>query len=98
MYNKKEYYDSPSIKVVDTIIENNYINCAEETYNKFGHGDAKIVLDKKIKTTGNKYFKYIINVDLKGMSKKDIIRTHYEKGNFDKYINYITLKDCNVVE
>ena len=95
LYNKKEYYKSSSIRVVDTKIENNYINCGEETYNKFGHSSAKIILDKKIKTTNNEY-DYIININTKGISKKDIIRTFYENRNFDKYINFITFRDCNV--
>ena len=47
---------------------------------------------------GGKHFVYIINGDLKGISKRDTIRTFYENGNFDEYINYVTFKDCNGME
>lgn len=96
LYNKKEYFDRSTIRVINSKIENNYINCGEETYNKFGHDNSKIILDKKLEKTNKKYT-YIINVNIKGMSKKDIISTFYENGNFNEYINYVTFKDCDVI-
>jgi hypothetical protein len=93
LYNKKKDYKNSKINVLNTKIKGNYLNCGIESFNKYGHESPVILIDNPPYNSGRKY-KYIINADLKKLSKRDIIRSFYDNENFNRYINLITFNEC----
>jgi hypothetical protein len=95
LYNKKEFYHEPGAKIINSMIVDNYINCGTEVFNKYGHNAPKITTNSILENT-NKRYKYILKANLSGVSKRDTIRAFYDDGNFNKYIDFVTLQDCKI--
>jgi len=95
LFNKKRSYKNSSINIFNSSLKGNYINCGQEEFNKYGNKQPIIYIDSLFKKT-NKNYRYKINSDISGLSKKDAIRAFYNNGNLDEYIDYVTFIDCEI--
>ncbi|MBT5407058.1 MAG: right-handed parallel beta-helix repeat-containing protein [Gammaproteobacteria bacterium] len=95
LYNKKEIFSSPKVRINSTIVNNNYVNCGVESTNRFGNKPPLIFTDKEIDKKGNEY-RYFLKSNIKNMSKKSVIKEALGSSWKNKSIEYILFNECNL--